>query len=84
MLLTLNDKTRNGAVLGCGDCPFQYDTLSDTNMRDGQKCSITDDAETFDRVISDQHDPETMPSWCPLRDGPINVSAEPGSLKKGR
>ena len=67
MMILLSDRYRGVHVMGCGDCPFFYED---------RMCR----ASEFD--VNDDHDRETLPGWCPLRNGPITVRAEPKSLSE--
>lgn len=80
MLLSL--KLRTGAVMGCGDCPFRHSTNSMVEAARGfqnDECTVTEPDNT---AISPEQKMDALPSWCPLRGGPLTISAEPNSLAR--
>lgn len=68
---------REVRILGCGDCPFRIDMMMYGEV--ASTCDVVEDPEGQHHIAPEQ-DMKKAPAWCPLRDGPVHVVAEPAAL----
>lgn len=76
MLFIDEPNCRELRVLGCGDC-IALAAKYETGLVKSYECALAE------LDLAPEHDMGTMPGWCPLRGGSIQLKAEPYSLKRG-